>query len=204
MNNNIGHRWHFGPFEVDLQEQRLWRDGQVLPITRKSFALLSELIARPASLITKAELFNTVWAGRAVTDSALSRAVRELRVALGDDATHPRYIETAHGLGFRFVARLSSEPLPQRRQPNSALPTSPLVGRETELQQLDIALGAARDGRRQLLFVSGEPGVGKTALVEAFLARHAEPGELWSAQGRCIEQYGARKKRHENQRRHGA
>ena len=192
MNNNIGHRWHFGPFEVDLQEQRLWRDGQVLPITHKSFALLCALISRPATLITKAELFSTVWAGRVVTDSALSRAVRELRVALGDDAAHPSYIETAHGLGLRFVARLSSEPLLQSRQPKHGLPSSWLVGRETELQQLDNALGAARAGRRQLVFVSGEPGVGKTALVEAFMARHAEPGELWTVQGRCIDQYGTR------------
>ena len=110
MNDNIAHRWFFGPFEVDLQEQRLWRDGQVLPVTRKSFALLVALLSRPAALITKAELFSSVWAGSVVTDGALSRAIRELRAALDDDAAHPRYIETAHGLGFRFVARLSSQP----------------------------------------------------------------------------------------------
>ena len=192
MNNSIAHRWHFGPFEVDLQEQRLWRDGQVLPITRKAFALLAALINRPATLITKAELFSTVWAGRVVTDGALSRAVRELRVALGDDAAHPSYIQTAHGLGFRFVAPLSSEQGPQSRPTKHRLPGSCLVGRETEMQALDNALAAALDGQRQLVFVSGEPGVGKTALVAAFMARHAEPGKLWSAQGRCIEQYGTR------------
>lgn len=192
MNNSVAQRWHFGPFEVDLQEQRLWRDGQLLPITHRAFALLAALINRPATLITKAELFSTVWAGRAVTDGALSRAVRELRVALGDDAAHPSYIQTAHGLGFRFVAPLSSEWGPQSRQSKHRLPGSCLVGRETELQALDNALAAALDGQRQLVFVSGEPGVGKTALVAAFMARHAQAGKLWSAQGRCIEQYGTR------------
>lgn len=192
MNNSSAHRRQFGPFEVDLQEQQLWRNGQLLPMTRKAFALLAALIRRPATLVTKAELFSTVWAGRVVTDGALSRAVRELRVTLGDDAAHPSYIQTAHGLGFRFVAPVSIEPEPQSRQPQQRLPSSCLVGRETELQALDNALAAALAGQRQLVFVSGEPGVGKTALVAAFMARHAQAGTLWSAQGRCIEQYGTR------------
>ena len=192
MNDNIAHRWFFGPFEVDLQEQRLWRDGQVLPVTRKSFALLVALLSRPAALITKAELFSSVWAGSVVTDGALSRAIRELRAALDDDAAHPRYIETAHGLGFRFVARLSSQPASHNSHLKTLAPVRWLVGREIELQQLDNSLGAARDGRRQLVFISGEPGVGKTALVEAFMARNALHGDLWLAQGRCIEQYGTR------------
>lgn len=192
MDNNIARRWFFGPFEVDLQEQRLWHEGQLLPLTHRSFALLTALIQRPASLITKAELFSTVWAGRVVTDSALSRAVHELRVVLGDDAAQPSYIETAHGLGFRFVARLSNEPWKPGGSVENGTTQRCLVSREAELLQLDQALEAACAGRRQLVFVSGEPGVGKTALVEAFMARHARPSKLWSAQGRCIEQYGTR------------
>ena len=170
----------------------MWRDGQVVPITRKSFALLATLLSRPAALITKAELFSTVWAGSVVTDGALSRAIRELRLALDDDAAHPRYIETAHGLGFRFVARLSSAPGRQNAHLKTLAPMRWLVGREAELKQLDAALCAARAGQRQMVFVSGEPGVGKTALVEAFMASNTEHGDLCLAQGRCIEQYGTR------------
>ena len=99
-------RWHFGPFEVDEHEHSLLRDGRVMPLTHKSFSLLVALLARAGQLVTKAELFETVWAGRAVSDAALARALRELRVALGDDAGHPTYVQTAHGLGLRFLSRL--------------------------------------------------------------------------------------------------
>ncbi|MEO8311193.1 MAG: AAA family ATPase [Caldimonas sp.] len=183
-------RWRFGPFEVDAGEHRLSRDGSVVPVTRKSFALLATLLGRPGRLFTKAELFETVWAGSVVTDAALSRAIRELRVALGDDAATPRYIATAHGLGFRFVALVSLEcggcaelaPLAPVRQR--------LVGRDAALARLEQALAEARAGRRQVVFVTGEAGIGKTALVDAFASRHADRAGLWSAQGRCVEQYG--------------
>ncbi len=192
LDKSAAQLWFFGPFELDVQERRLLRDGQVLPITRKAFALLSALLSRPATLITKTELFSTVWAGSVVTDGALSRAVRELRVALGDDAAHPRYIQTVHGLGFRFVAQLSDRAWRHNGPVKSFAPTRWLVGRESELHQLDKALGAALAGQRQWVFVSGEPGVGKTALVEAFMAGHAGRSDLYLAQGRCIEQYGTR------------
>ncbi|MCE9658362.1 MAG: AAA family ATPase [Burkholderiales bacterium] len=184
-------RWRFGPFEADLQEHELRREGVPVAVTRKSFAVLAELLARPGKLVTKAELFDTVWAGSVVTDAALSRAIRELRVALGDDATAPRFIATAHGLGFRFVAALAPEPVASP-EPTPAPPPAPeprLVGRDADLARLDQALADARAGRRQLLFVSGEAGIGKTALVEAFVRRHAG-ADVWAAQGRCVEQYG--------------
>ncbi len=192
LNSKLAHRRYFGPFELDLQEQQLWREGRVLPITRKAFALLAALVQRPATLMTKAELFSTVWAGRVVTDGALSRAVRELRIALGDDAAHPRYIQTAHGLGFRFVAPVTCELALHSGQTKPPPPGTCLVDREKELQALDHALAAAIQGQRQCVFVSGEPGVGKTALVAAFMARHGQAGTLWAAQGRCIDQYGTR------------
>ncbi|MEO8524132.1 MAG: AAA family ATPase [Caldimonas sp.] len=184
-------RWRFGPFEVDVAEHRLLLDGQPVAVTRKAFALLVELLRRHGRLATKAELFDTVWAGTVVTDAALSRAIRELRVALGDDAAAPRYIATAHGLGFRFVASLEGEaatPSVARTDPASA--GAGLVARGDELAFLDAALAAAAAGRRQVVFVTGEAGIGKTALVEAFLDRHAGGDEQWAAQGRCIEQYG--------------
>lgn len=201
METNHTRCWQFGPFEADAHEQRLWRNGEVVPLTRKSFTLLTALLGRPAKLFTKAELFSTVWAGTVVTDGALSRAIRELRVALGDDAAAPRYIETAHGLGFRFVApvRATAAAAPTTLVREAAAPfvdpqapSNGLFGREAELQWLDAALAAARSGQRQLVFVTGEPGIGKTALVDAFISRHAAGGGLWAAQGRCVEQYGTR------------
>jgi len=184
-------RWRFGPFEVDVAEHRLLRDGEPVALTRKAFALLAELLRRPGRLVTKVELFDTVWAGTVVTDGALSRVIRELRVALGDDAAVPRYIATAHGLGFRFVAVVAGDDGPTQPALAGMPATSArrLVGRDRDLARLDQALAEARAGQRQIVFVTGEGGIGKTALVESFLRRQAN-ADTWSAQGRCVEQYG--------------
>ena len=73
------------------------------------------------------------------------------------------------------------------------------MGREAEVTQLHKWLDEALGGKRQIVFITGEPGIGKTSLVEAFLARLAsrpEPGhehehELWLGRGQCIEHFGA-------------
>ncbi|HEU5295140.1 MAG TPA: AAA family ATPase [Burkholderiaceae bacterium] len=180
------HRWRFGPFDVDVTEHRLLKHGRVVPMTHKAFSLLVSLLHRPGELVSKADLFEQVWPGVVVTDAALSRAVHEVRSALGDSASEPTYIATAHGLGFRFIAPLVDE---------GAAPSAAsrwLVGREAGLERLDAALAAVRLGQRRTVLVSGEPGIGKTALVEAFVARHASGHAApWIAQGRCIEHYGA-------------
>lgn len=183
-------RWRFGPFEADAAEHRLLRDGDPVPVTRKSFALLACLLSRPGRLFTKAELFDTVWAGMVVTDAALSRVIHELRVALGDDANSPRYIATAHGLGFRFVALVSivrdvSKPnehtasADQRGLPlatnaqsaakpvtpiNSNFPAvlRPLYGRDVEVQEVVRLLE-----RHPLISIVGAGGIGKTRLSHA-------------------------------------
>src|SRR2546422_7965402 len=110
---------------------------------------------------------------------------------MGDDAITPRSIETVHRRGYRFIALLSTSPQPvpdfkfqvsssnSDPNPNPQHPTSTLVGRETELAQLHKWLEQALDGERQIIFVSGEPGIGKTAVVEAFLAQVATEGQVW-------------------------
>lgn len=179
-------RWRFGPFAVDADEHRLTKDGRAMALTHKPFALLVALLERPGELVTKEALFAQVWPGVVVTDAALSRAIRELRVALQDSAVEPRFVATVHGLGFRFVAPVSTAAL---AAPDAA--GACLVGREADIDRLERALAAADAGHRQVVFVSGEAGIGKTALVEAFVERHAAgDASPWVAPGRCIEQYG--------------
>src|SRR5262249_52750637 len=98
----------------------------------------------------------------------------------------PKFIETVGKTGYRFIA-----PITLRSDTGgTSLPTY-MVGRQSELELLQGHLERANRGRRQIVFVTGEPGVGKTTLVGSFLSHvQANDGAL-TAQGQCIEQYGA-------------
>ena len=143
----------------------------------------------PGQLVTKEQVLAAVWPGTYIEEGALTICIAELRKALGDDAKTPRFIETVHGRGYRFLPTVTTAPpvrsleqfgvqsLPQagRRTPNSELRDSPLVGRESELAQLNGWLDKAISGERQLVFVTGEPGIGKTSLVETFCSEFGVP-----------------------------
>jgi DNA-binding winged helix-turn-helix (wHTH) protein/tetratricopeptide (TPR) repeat protein len=182
-------RWRFGAIDVDARENRLLREGRAVALSHRAFALLLALLRRPGELVTKAEIFAAAWPGVVVGDAALSQAVRELRVALGDCASAPRYVATVHGLGFRFIGPVEQD---VDAAPLSSLstPLHRLVAREAELARLDAALCAAHGGCRQCVVVVGPAGIGKTALVETFVRRHAGDDGLYIAPGRCIEHYG--------------
>jgi len=212
----------FPPFRLDLGNEQLWRGAQELELRPKTFAVLRYLAQHPGQLVTKDEILDSVWPQTVVSDSVLKNCIRELRKALGDEALAPQYIETVHRRGYRFIAPLTTTPSVrglgsevQSQQnfqpaPNSQSPTPTLVGRETELAQLHRLLEKALNGQRQIVFITGEPGIGKTTLVETFLfgvrshERFAAPKaspqtpnpELLSTprlligRGQCIEQYG--------------
>ena len=92
----------FGPFRLDPVSGQLYRDGLVVPLAPKAFALLQHLASDPGRLFTKEELLESVWPGVFVGDAVLKVAIRDIRKALGDSAVAPHYIETAHRRGYRF------------------------------------------------------------------------------------------------------
>jgi pimeloyl-ACP methyl ester carboxylesterase/DNA-binding winged helix-turn-helix (wHTH) protein len=94
----------FGPFTLDPVSGRLYREGVVVPLTPKAFAVLQHLAAYPGRLFTKQELLDAIWPGVFVGDAVLKVAIREIRKALGDDAQAPRFIETAHRRGYRLMS----------------------------------------------------------------------------------------------------
>src|SRR5262245_491104 len=189
----------FPPFRLDLVNERLWREAQEIPLRKKTFAVLRYLVAHPDQLVTRQSLLDAVWAGSYVSDVAPGVCIRELRRALGEDRQTPRFIVTVHRRGYRFIAPLTTaSPVQTSNTQHSGLGTqdSVLVGRATELAQLHQWLEKALSGERQVVFVTGEPGVGKTALVDAFLRRvRARDWGLgaspWVGRGQCIEHYGA-------------
>src|SRR5262249_56735200 len=117
-----------------------------------------------------------------VGDAALTACIRELREALDDDARRPRFIETRHRRGYRFVARMVLSPHEDLAGDSlSSMGTgprapAPVVGRDQEVRELRGCLARATNGHRQIVFVTGEPGIGKTTAVEAFLAEAASGG----------------------------
>jgi DNA-binding winged helix-turn-helix (wHTH) protein len=97
----------FDHYRFEPQTARLWLDEREVKLTRKAAAVLGVLVACAGRPVTKAELFASVWSDRVVSDDALTTCIQELRRALGDDPRRPRYIETRHRYGYRFVAALS-------------------------------------------------------------------------------------------------
>jgi DNA-binding winged helix-turn-helix (wHTH) protein len=115
------HRF-FPPFRLDPENAQLWRADREVRLRRKTFDVLLHLVDRPGQLVTKAALLDAIWAEVTVSDSMPATCVAELRKALGDEARVPRFIETVHGRGYRFIAEVET---PARMAPRSKAPSVP-------------------------------------------------------------------------------
>src|SRR6185295_18784162 len=92
---------------------RLWAGKREIKLTPKAARVLAVLVERAGEPVTKDDLFGQVWRGTVVSDDALVTCIQELRKALGDDAKKPKFIETRHRRGYRFVASLNGAPPPE-------------------------------------------------------------------------------------------
>src|ERR1041385_4624073 len=114
----------FDDFSLDLVNECLWKGSEEIKVRPKAFALLNYLLNRPGQLVTKEELLNAVWPETFVGDAVLKVTVRQLREALDDDPKFPRFIETSHRRGYRFIGELAQrkqEPKPEPvADPNSS------------------------------------------------------------------------------------
>jgi DNA-binding winged helix-turn-helix (wHTH) protein/alpha-beta hydrolase superfamily lysophospholipase len=107
----------FGDFRFEIATGRLWSGASEIRLTPKASDVLTQLIRHAGEPVSKNDLFATVWNGIAVSDDALTTCIQELRRALGDDSKQPRFIETRHRRGYRFVAEISGHahrPLEQK------------------------------------------------------------------------------------------
>ena len=93
----------FAEFTLDGASGHLYRGDVVVPLTPKAFAVLQYLVSHAGRLVGKQELLDAVWPGVFVGDAVLKVAIREIRRALGDNSQAPRFIETAHRRGYRFM-----------------------------------------------------------------------------------------------------
>jgi len=143
--------------------------------------VLNYLLGRPDQLVTKAELLSAVWPETFVSEAVLKVTIGQLREALDDDPKSPRFIETAHRRGCRFIGQIAGgghklakdQEIGGDRAISLSLlggTSSPVAvaGRDEALSQMRGWLEKILGGERQILFVTGEAGIGKTALVDTF------------------------------------
>jgi DNA-binding winged helix-turn-helix (wHTH) protein/tetratricopeptide (TPR) repeat protein len=187
--------YEFGPFRLDATDRVLLREGQVVGMGPKAIDLLLALVRNAGRVVPKDELMREVWPDTFVEENNLTVNISALRKILEEGSPGQPHIQTVPRRGYRFAAtvRHSEESLPVvQPSPGAAEADSNiLVGREPELRSLEAFLTKAIQGSGRMVFITGEPGIGKTALCNAFLRlvrrRHSA---VRLSQGRCLEQYG--------------
>src|SRR6478735_7683276 len=103
-------RIRLGPFAFDPQSRLLWRDGTEIALPPRVLGVLEVLIERAGEVVARQDLLDRVWKDAFVTDTSLAEAVSFLRQALGDDPQSPRFIQTVHRRGYRFLVTPTLEP----------------------------------------------------------------------------------------------
>jgi predicted ATPase/DNA-binding winged helix-turn-helix (wHTH) protein len=178
----------FDCFTLELDNERLLRDGEPVGLTPKAFALLAMLAQRAGCLVLKDELLDTVWGRRFVSEGTVKSLLAELRAAMGDDARAPRWLETVPRRGLRFIGQLQPEPQADAAGPEPAAPPalrpagpnalpvapSPPIARDLELSQLATLLQTQR-----LVTLIGPAGVGKTRLALAVATAWPAGEPVW-------------------------
>src|SRR5271167_1650841 len=184
-------RVRFDRFELDEANARLLRDGTAVALAPTPFAVLCALVRQPGSLLTTNAVLDEVWGHQFVTDSVLRTAINEIRTALDDNARKPRFIETVSRRGYRFIAAPSAIPAAPGVQPNvsglAAVHVAHFIGRTEPLSRLRRAWDIACSGKRAVVWIAGEPGIGKTTLIAQFIA---SLGDVACTRGQCVEHYG--------------
>jgi DNA-binding winged helix-turn-helix (wHTH) protein/tetratricopeptide (TPR) repeat protein len=206
--------FRFDNFELDTALFELRKDGAACAMEPQVFEVLSFLVQNHDRLVSKDELLDHVWPERYITEAALNSRLMAARKVLGDSGKEQRYIKTVHGRGYRFIgsvarpdeATVAAKPVTTAvdgASPPAAVTPAPvtigapaaelplLVGREDERRQLLDAMQATLGGRRQVVFLSGEAGIGKTTLVDHFAASVHREGLALVARGQCIDYRGA-------------
>jgi DNA-binding winged helix-turn-helix (wHTH) protein len=175
-----------GGFRID-EAGSVWLNDSRLELSPKALELLSYLIRNAGRVVTPDQVLESVWQDTNVQPEILKVYILELRRALDDDARNPRYIETIPRRGYRLIAPENGNSTPG---PAAAASGRPLFGRDGPLGELMETFRLASGGMRQVVFVTGEPGIGKTALTEAFSGWLSATAGAHVLQGQCIRTYG--------------
>ncbi len=150
-------RIRFASFVLDLESGQLKRSGQVVKLAALPARLLVYLAANRHRVVSKRELAQQIWGDMAVGEATLHQAIRTTRRAVDDDGRRQAVIETASGVGYRFIAAMSDPAAAPRPQGEIAY-----VGNRTLLARIDELLHGVVSGRGAVLLLAGEAGIGKS------------------------------------------
>ncbi len=149
--------YRFGSFTFLVDEGRLLREARSVELQPKVYELLLLLLSRPGEVISRDDLYSSLWPDVSVSDDSLTQAIRRLRRAL-EDASPPRFVETVRSRGYRFIADV--EPIEAEARATLDLT---LIGRQDLMTQLYDTFALAR-----LVTLTGFGGVGKSTIARHF------------------------------------
>jgi predicted ATPase len=173
----------FLSFCLDEENECLLRGGQRIHLVPKVYALLRCLVEKPGKLVTHRELTEKLWPNTHVQPEVLKSYVRDLRAILEDDASTPRFIETLHSRGYRFIAPVRTAPMLSSGEVREASSAA-----DASLKPILEIFDAVLCDQPQIVFVTGEIGIGKTTLCnrfERYLQRTAPDVRI--VRGHCVE-----------------
>ena len=181
----------FHSYRLDVVNHCLWNGENRVVLTPKAFDVLRYLVEHADRLVTQDEILGALWPETYVNPEVIKKYVLGIRKALGDRHEKPEFIETFPRRGYQFVAPVTEE--------NSAAfsdagihAAQQMVGREASMARLDCYLTQALKGQRQIIFITGEAGVGKTTLVDRFHQIATRQPNLRVIRGQCVEGFGGK------------
>src|SRR5688572_5785388 len=163
----------FDGWTVNFDSGEISRDGNTHRLQDQPLQILEALVERPGEVVTREQLIARLWpTGVVEFDTGLNSAIRKLRLAIGDDADTPRYIETLPRKGYRFIGRIDDTPIP-------ALPILPVHYVPTRFETGEVIGRRASDRRAPLKRLAWGFGSILVALILAVVA--------WKMPGRLFE-----------------
>ena len=177
--------YRFADFTLDVSEHRLLRDSEEIYLQPRTFGTLLYLIERHGHLITKKELLDELWIDTFVTENALSRCIKEVREALGDDAHQPRYIKTIPRVGYKFIADVQEA---SNLSPTTELSRTDRIGvrehfkekveieeREAKVESIGYELANFVARRVVTITIVGVALIGIVLLIYSSTEKHTQP-----------------------------
>jgi DNA-binding winged helix-turn-helix (wHTH) protein/tetratricopeptide (TPR) repeat protein len=168
--------FRFGVYEIDVDARELRREGRLVRMPPQAFRLLVALVSAPGEVVGRDQLRAALWPDNVHVDfeRSLNTAVRKLRVALHEDADHPRYVQTLPGHGYRFIAPVLP-PQSQLSRPSQPPPLQPQPLQPQSLQARHLLSQRAPRSRTALLIAC--------AAATATLVFAAASVAFWNAAG---------------------